>query len=331
MEQPDNTDTKEVNRRFGLRKKLYIFFICCILSSLFWIIIKLSKDYTESLMFPVVYTNIPGDKVIINNADSVLTLQLKTKGFRLLSNMLFSKPYSINISLGSFLKKIKNSNREYYIVTSALYQVIGSQIHYSSDIVAIEPDTLHFVLEKKYTKKVPVKLRLNMSFAQQYELADSIRCQPDSVIVCGTKNIIDTLKFVETVYRSLTNIDANQYLSLDFAEKYKKEKLIITPSQAKVSVPVEKYTEASVDLTINIINNPNNNIVRTFPEKTRVTYVVSLKNFKDVKPVMFSAVADLSKALAEKSKKLKVEITKFPAYVSIRKIEPEKIEYILLK
>jgi len=331
MEQPNNINIRASKRPFGLSRKMYMFFVCFILSSLIWILIKLSKEYTETVVFPVTFSNFPENKVLVNDLDSVLALQIKTKGFRMLSNMLFYKPSPVNINLSAFLKKAKNSNKEYYILTSELYQAIGSQIHYPNNVVAIEPDTLYFILEKKFTKKVPVRIKLNLSYAQQYELDDSIKYQPDSVIVSGPKAVIDTLSFVETVNKSITNISKNLNFTLDFAEKYKKARLTIIPSLLKVAVPVEKYTEASVDLTISISNNPNNYIIRTFPEKTKVTYVVSLKNYKDVSADMFSAVADISKAIAAKSKTLKVEIAKCPSYVSIRKIDPVKIEYILLK
>jgi hypothetical protein len=331
MEQQHNIEIKERRKRFGLRRKPYIFFICFLLSSLIWLLIKLSKEYSETAVFPVTFSNFPSDKVLVNDLDSTLTLQLKTKGFKRLSNMLFHNPKPINVSVGPLLKKMKNSKTDYYILTSELYQLIGSQIHYPNNIFAIDPDTLHFILEKKFTKKVPVRTKLDLSFAQQYELADSISFNPDSVIVSGPKAVMDTLKYIETSSMSLSNISTDQHFSTDFAGKYKKAKLIITPALISVTIPVGKYTEAWVDLTISISNNPNNYIVRTFPEKTRITYVVSLKNFKDVKPDMFSAVADLSKALDAKSKKLKVEIEKYPAYVKIRKIDPDKIEYILLK
>ena len=326
-----NTDQKSKIRHVGFRKKLYVFIICFILSSFTWILIKLSRDYTEVQKYPVIYSNIPAGKIIVSDPDSILTLKLKTKGFVILSNMIIFKPHIITIDVASMIRKNKKINKDYYIATSDLYQNIGNQIHYPNSVISIAPDTLYFRLEKLHSKKVPVRLKLNLNFARQYELSDTIKFDPDSVLVSGPKSIIDTIKFAETIYKNFSNLSGNQVFSIDYAKSYKLNKLTISPASVKVFIPVEKFTETTIDLTINIINNTGNYIVRTFPEKVKVTYLVSLNNFKNVNPAMFTAVADISKSLYAKSKKLKVEIVKFPQFVNIRKIEPEKIEYILLK
>jgi len=325
------TDQNNKIRRVGFQKKLYIFIICCVISSFTWILIKLSRDYTEIQKYPVTYNNIPAGKVLVSDMDSILTLKLKTKGFIILSNMMIFKPNTINIDVASMIRRNKKFKEDYYILTSDLYQNIGNQIHYPNSVISIAPDTLYFRLEKLYSKKVPVRLKLNLNFAQQFELSDTIKYNPDSVLVSGPKAAIDSIKFAETTYKSFSNLNSNQMFSLEYAKTYKLNKLTFSPASVKVFLPVEKFTEATVDLAIDIINNPDNYIVRTFPEKVKVTYLVSLNNYKKVKPDMFNAVADISKSLSAKSKKLKVEITKYPQFVNISKIEPEKIEYILLK
>lgn len=331
MEQNPNSDQKRNQRRFSFRKKLYVFLICFFISFLFWMLIKLSLEYTEVQKYPVVYTNIPRGKVVMNNLDSMFTLNLKSKGFKIFSNMIFFKPLSISVDVASLIRKRNNPNEDYYIATSDLYHVIGKQIHYPNNVISVTPDTVYFRLEKVFSKKLPVKIKLNLSCAQQYEFTDSIRIKPDSVLVSGPFSIIDTIKFIETTTKTLSNLSSNQVLSLEFMKKYNDCKLTISPSAAKVFIPVEKFTEATVELPINIGNNSNNYNVRTFPEKVKVTYLVSLNNFKNVKPDMFTAVADISKSYSVKSKKLKVDVVKFPSYVKIRKIDPEKIEYILIK
>jgi YbbR domain-containing protein len=275
--------------------------------------------------------NIPAGKLIANDPDTALTLQLKSKGFRILSNKKFFKPNAINIDVGSLIHKNKNSLTEYFIPTAELYSTVGNQIHYPNEVISISPDTLYFHLEKVFSKKVPVKLMTTISFTQQYELADPVKYDPDSVLISGPRSAIDSIAFVETVPKVLSNLNSSQTLVLSFNPKYSSVKVTISPSFEKILIPVDKFTEATIDLPILIINNDNNYLVRTFPEKVKVTYLVSLTNFKNVQSTMFSAVADISKALMSKSKKMKVEITKYPSFVKIQKIQPEKIEFILLK
>jgi len=313
------------------RKNLYIFLFCFIFSSLIWFLTKLSQEYNETITFPVVFTNLPSDKIVTNNLDTILTLELKTKGFNLLSSNIFFKTPIINIDVALFLKKKKNEDNIFYIESSNLKQIIGKQLHFSKNISSVKPDSIFFKMEKMYKKKVEVKLNLNISFEQQYNLVDSIKCQPDSVLVFGTKNIIDTINFIETDTKTLTNINSTKNITIEFAKKYKDYKLRISPSKINIFIPVQKFTEASIELPIVVVNNTLNYSVKMFPEKINLTYLVSLDNYKNVKSSMFSATVDISNTLISKSKKLKVNITKHPSFVKIKQIDPEKIEYILLK
>ena len=328
MEIQTKPEQDNKKKKFGFSRKIYIFLICLLFSSFTWVLIKLSVDYTEVVKYHVTFTNIPSGKTIVNELDSVFTIKLKSKGFRILSNNIFSKPQTLSIDVAPFLRKKKNSKWDYFIATSDLYQTIGNQIDYTNNVVSIIPDTLYFHFEKLYSKKVPVHTRLNIDFAKQYKLNGSLKTIPDSVTISGLKPDIDSVKFIQTVSKSLSKLQQNQTIQFNFENK---NNLKISPNTVSVVVPVEKYTEATVEIPITIINNFNNYTVKTFPEKVSITYLVSLNKFKDVKPEMFSVIADISKALSTKSKKMKVEITKFPSFVDVSKVEPEKVEFLFIK
>jgi YbbR domain-containing protein len=267
----------------------------------------------------------------VNEPDSIYIVHLKTKGFRIFSNILFYKPGIISIDVASFLKKKKGSKTEFFIATSDLTQIVGGQIGYTNNITAISPDTVYFRMEKLYSKKVLVKANINVSFASQYQLSGAIECEPKYVKVSGTKEVIDTIKFIETAEKNLVNINSNLNISIDFAKQYYEAKLKMEPAQEKIFVPVDKFTEDTLNIQVTMVNNANKYIVKTFPEQIKLTFLVSLGNYRKVKTDMFSAEVDISKAIAEKQNKLKVEIAKCPPFVKIEKVEPEKIEYILIK
>ena len=331
MDIQSKPDQEKKRKTFGFSKKVYVFIICFLFSAFTWILIKLSADYIEVAKYPVTFTNIPSGKAIVSELDSVFTVKLKSKGFRILSNNIFSKPQNISIDVAPCLRKKKNSKWEYFIATSDLYQSIGNQINYSNNVVSVIPDTLYFHFEKIYSKRVPVRTKLNLEFAKQFKLNGSVKIIPDSVTISGLKPDIDSVTFIQTIYKNLTNLTQTQSLQLNYDNRYSKCNMKISPNSVNLVIPVEKYTEANVEIPITIINNFNNYTVRTFPEKVNITYLVSLDKYKEVKPEMFSVVADISKAISTKSKKMKVEIKKYPAFVEISKIEPEKVEFLFLK
>lgn len=330
MESQQAYNLKKNDRTKNVRKKLYVFLFCFIVSSFIWLVINLSDEYSEVHNYPLVYSNIPSGKVLINETDTVLTLNLKSKGFRLLSNSMFFKPQTIVIDIASVLHKRKNSKNGYFILTGEISQAVSEQIHQQNHIISISPDTLFFSMVEKYSKKVPVKTMVNITYAQQYGLSDSVIVFPDSAVLNGPKEIIDSIKYISTVVKTLSNVSSSQVLMLSFPDS--NEKLIsVKPTAVSMYVPVDKYTESKVEVPVVISGSEKSLSVKTFPEKVTVTFVVPISKYKKIDAGRFMAAADISKAKSTNAKKLKVEITKQPSFVRILKIEPEKIEYILLK
>ena len=75
-------------------------------------------------------------------------------------------------------------------------------------------------MEKAFSKRVPVRANIHVSFASQYQLAGAIDCEPKYVKVTGTKEIVDTIKFIEAAEKNLEDISNNQNITVYFARQY---------------------------------------------------------------------------------------------------------------
>ena len=97
-----------------------------------------------------------------------------------------------------------------------------------------------------------------------------------------------------------------------------------------VKVPVEKFTEGTLELPVEVLNLPEQYVIKTFPEKVKITYLVGLSNYEKVNADQFSLLAYFDKKDANASS-LKLKLVKFPEVVRNPKIETDKVEYILRK
>ncbi|HNW99051.1 MAG TPA: hypothetical protein PKK00_11635 [Bacteroidales bacterium] len=311
------------------RKNFYVFLFCFIVSSFIWIFVKLSEEYSLGNTYSITFTNVPKGKILIN-ADTLINVKLKSKGFGLLTKGFNEKPQQLNIDVLKCYRKIKNSKNNFFILSNDIQSLVSEQINSSKGIISISPDTLFLQFADEYYKKVPVKLNLKLNFVKQFSISDSMIIYPDSVMVYGTRQMIDSIKYAETVSRVLDDVNSNQGLILKFPS-YNENKFIVKPAAVSVFVPVDKYTESKIEVPVVITGDERIIKVKTFPEKVTITYMVPLSKYKMVNASLFNVTADISKAKPFSIKKLKVEITKKPSFVSIKKIEPEKIEYIFLK
>lgn len=101
---PQNKNDSSKNNR-----KLRVFLLFLSLSFLFWMLIKLSKNYISDVEFNLVYTDVPKNKLIQNKPDSKIILTINTIGFKLLKYNF--KNNDLSYSLADLERK---KGTEYY-------------------------------------------------------------------------------------------------------------------------------------------------------------------------------------------------------------------------
>ena len=91
--------------------KLRMFLIFLILTSVFWMLTKLSKSYSSNAEFNLVYENLPVERVFQNAPMSFVNVALNATGFELLKYKFNTKTLTIDLNN---LRQKKGS--EYYFL-----------------------------------------------------------------------------------------------------------------------------------------------------------------------------------------------------------------------
>lgn len=73
-----------------------LIFICFFLSILSWFALKMSKDYTQTYQFDVMFVNIPEGKELSYQSDTTISLTMNAKGLTLLKYEFRRKNISID-------------------------------------------------------------------------------------------------------------------------------------------------------------------------------------------------------------------------------------------
>jgi hypothetical protein len=96
-------------------------------------------------------------------------------------------------------------------------------------------------------------------------------------------------------------------------------------------MPVEKFTEEIEEIEVHPINVQPGYSLKTFPDKVKVRFLVSLSNYNKVDASMFDAVVEADETDMKKRSKLEVRLISSPTFIRITRLEPEKVDYILRK
>ena len=312
-----------------IRNKLYVFLVCLGIAVFIWLMIKLSGEFYSSVSYPFRFTNIPAGKLMVENVDSTLSLKLKANGLQLFSIKHLKKYPTVNIDLNRV--KMHRCRYRYgsYILTSSLKRLITDQLQIADKVISVSPDSLFFVMENSEKKMVAVKADLSISFKKQYHQYGSIVVTPDSILISGLLSMIDTISFIKTKRIELSELYKNTDINIEIVKPLISKNIKYLTDKVNVQIPVENYTESSIDLPIQQVGDSIRKI-KTFPAKAKVTYMVALKDFDRIDKSMFLAGVDCSEINAE-NKILEVKLFRQADFVKVTGIFPEKVEYIILK
>jgi len=305
------------------RKRFLTLIVCLFLAVAGWLFLALNNKYIYTAKTVLDYTNFPQKKAFHPLQSDTVDLQVEGTGWQLLFARLRIKPQSIAISL----EKLNSRN---YILISEQLNSVNNQLLTAQKIISVKPDTLYFDFSVRTVKKVPVHLVSSLEFNNQYGISSDVVIKPSYVTVSGPLTELnkidswntDTLKHKEIHSSIKTRVAMNQ-------SHFKN--VSIFPGSVEVLVPVDEYTEKTMEVPLKIINNKEYHNVKLYPKKVTITFMVALSSYKKVNEELIDAVVDMQEWKLSKHEQLQVRLTRFPEYCRLIKIVPSKVDFIIEK
>ncbi|WP_246254529.1 YbbR-like domain-containing protein [Pedobacter foliorum] len=305
------------------RKRFLVLITCLLLAIGAWLLMALNNKYVYTAKTVLVYKNFPQKRAFHALQSDTVDLQVEGSGWQLLFARLRVKPQSIAINLE------KLNNRNFILFSEQLFSV-NRQLETSQKIISVKPDTLYFDFSERTVKRVPVKLVSDFTFVKQYGVSDDIEIIPKYVTLSGPEEELKKIKDWPTDSLELKDAQGTTVSRIAMTQNTMKN-VSIFPTSAEVKVPIDEFTEKTIDLTLRIINNKEYYSVKLYPKKVKVTFLVALSKYQQINENFIDAVVDLDEWRTLKHNQLRVKITRFPDYCKLVNIVPDKIDFIIEK
>jgi hypothetical protein len=316
-----------------LDKRLSVFIICLLFSSMFWLLTVFSKEYTTDISFNASFLNLPADKILVEDLPSKIAVKIKASGFSLLGVQYSAKNDTLFIDASNvkkYLTSNENTNEIYFLLLNNQLSLMAEQLGGSMKVEKIYPDTVTFVFDQKSQKIVPVKLNLSYNFAKQYQLNGKVKVIPSSIVIKGPKSVLNAINFLETETKQINEIESTKRHIIPLKSNTN-QSVDYGINSVVAEIPVEKFTEAELMLPVTIKNVPFGYVVKTFPAQVKVKFNVSLDNYDVVKADQFLIEANMSANNDISNNRIKLRLVKQPAIVSKVKILNPQVEFIMRK
>lgn len=313
--------TLKKNRKF----KIFLFFL--VLTSILWLIIQLSKTYTNTATFHVEYENLPNDKLLQESPISELDIVIKAPGFTQLKYQL--KQGEIKLKLNATASK---NNKIYYLLPNNQLAYLNQQINDDLEVLHILRDTIFVEYGNNISKKVPIDPDIDIKFKLGYNFIENLKIVPDSVTVTGPEKYIDTLSAIKTNSLRLEDVYDNVNTELALRTPQNNDKIHLSVEKVNAIGKVDKFTEGNFMLPVVIINQPEDVKINPFPKNVKVIYQVGLSNFNKINEDSFSVVYDYNQFRKDTlTRYLKPILTKKSELIYSVKIVPSQIEFLIQK
>lgn len=317
------------------RRKASVFLLCLAFSFLSWLFIKLSRESAATIPVSIELVNIPPDLIVTGQSDSTFIINAKSTGAKLLSSRFLRKISKIESDFNA-LQQIRREGIQMYYLTSSQAEIrfsVMSDIPRSS--LTVHPDTIFFNTIQAFSKKVPVRLIKDIELQTGFKVYDIPTLTPDSIVVSGPANLADSVSFIRTNVLKASGVHQNITRKVSLENPWENWQVKFSENTVEVFLPVEEYTEATVDLAVEIDCSTNIEInaddLMLFPDRVNVFYLVALRDVNAITADMFSAHVICPDTLSPGRFRLEVEIRESPSLVDIIRIRPAEVEYILIK
>ena len=305
------------------RRKAKLFFLFLLLSGLAWFISNLSHRYQSNTTFDLEFVNPPDSMMLSTASQKQVEVRLDAVGFQFLAFGFRKNKAIIDLT------KIKKVGAYYEVSAASLKNQIENQLSSNVQVLQINADNLVFEFYSVISKKVPVRPELGLKFAQSYLLDGLITVNPDSVVIKGPKNEIDTLKYVVTEAVELPNLNSDFAITSKLVKPASLKRTEFSKSEVSLSGGVSRFSEKILKLPVTIINLPENIEAQTFPEEVDVLIKARLSDLKKLKPADIIVAGDYATVSGTDLKSVVLFIVKKPPTVRAAELYTEKVDFIL--
>ena len=303
-------------------REFFVFLFFFVVAAGFWLLQTLNNDYETEFSIPVKLRNVPDDVVLISEPAPEVRVRVKDKGTVLLNYMLGKSFYPLTVDFDEYQG---NENNHVRITSSEYRRKIVVQLNASTTLLSMRPDTLEYYYSTGASKKVPVALQGKVSAGMQYYLPDTV-FTPDSVWVYAASDVLDTITKAYTQPVVLENISDTLRRQVALSAH---RGLKFVPAAVDLMLPVDIYTEKTVEVPLLGINFPADKALRVFPSKIKITFQVGLSKFRQITADDFHLYVSYEELLHLGADKYSVKLKSCPEGVSHVRFNPEQVDFLI--
>ncbi len=300
-----------------MKKKIIPIILIVIFSTLLWVYVSFSGDYTINLRLPIEFKNIPEGYALSSYSATTVSLGIKGQGWQLAQHTVGRNPKFYIYCKGK---------RKHQTVSIRNELENNPWISSTLQIVETSPQTVSFTIEQVRSKKVEVIPIVTFNFKPGYGLVSNIKVEPDSIVVIGPKSKVKNISLVKTELRVFEGLDdsVSEVINLE-----KIPFINYNVDKCKITLDVQKIVDKTLEnVPVQTVGVPANEQLVLTPNKIRVVLRGGIKILSKLNENDIKAYVNFVQALRDTVGAIEPKV-KIPPKTKLVDIKPKRLDYII--
>ena len=308
-------------RLIKIDRNLPVFLIFLGLSAIFWFLQTIQENTEVTLSYRLIIEDMPNDVVFTSDMPSEINVSYSSKGW----NAFYYKfMRNGNPEIVINFKEVNQKSGKVIIDANTLRRAVMRKKPQGMTFKTSSPNKIEAYYSNGQHKRVPVIFNGRVSTtAGRYQCGTIL--MPDSVDIYAPKHIYGSINHVKT--ENVTYTDLEDTLQTRLALLVPRGAKAI-PDSVDTRICVDIFTDKTLQATVYSENVPHNKLIRTFPLKVNVTFLVSATLYDEINASDFLLAIDY-KELSSDSKRCRIHVRQKPGNIRNLRISPETVEYII--
>ena len=255
------------------------------LATLLWIFVISENVYLMVVDMPVEARNLPAQHALKEEVPEYAKVRLRGTGRSLFKTILLSR-FIPGFKLVLDLERI---SEEYDFILNDYFERYPQKVSIPSnfDVTYVEviyPKSIHISLDEYKEKTVSVVQKIKIKTAPGYAIVGKAIISPNKVKIAGSRNIVETISFVETI--SDTIINSNSPISINLSLKSERGELLeYTPKVVSFKQSIQSISERIIsEIPVQILNVKSDVQAFVSPQTVSLTVIGGSDFISNLKP-----------------------------------------------
>ena len=307
-------------------KKLSTYALFIFISFSFWFLSMLSKHHETTLKIPLIYNGFPADKLVSLPVADFVEVRIKAPGFSILFYNLFNFS-KLSLDIDKANTKPNRFGSEVFWIMNSKRKAVIEIISTGMELIDISPERLVVFFSDKARKKVAVKLNESINLKPEIWFSNPVILIPDSIMIYGEKQQLDTIDFIDTEELLLTEVSESNInrVSLNIPNQVQ-----CKITNIEVIIDVEPFVEQLIEYKVKVKNLKKGYTIKLFPELVQVTIRAPKDKYSMLQTDFLTLKVDASLVSSENST-LNVEVGDLPSFIQLLRVYPSSLEFLMIK